>query len=106
MPIKVSGFSKTEKVTQVTWEGDTMDVGYNPHAVTLEVIDLIANAETLEGVAVQLSKVLVWWDLLDDKGKRLPTDLATMRSLPVNFLLKVMDDVTEDSKVDEGEGEG
>lgn len=106
MPIKVSGFSKTEKVATIEYEGETMDVGFNPNAVTLTLLDDIAATDTLEGVAVQLQGVIIWWDLLGEDGKRLPPNLETMRNLPVNFLLKVMDDITTATKVDEGEGEG
>jgi hypothetical protein len=104
MALRMTDLNAAVKTCTVEFEGESMDVGYNPNKVTLDLLDAIDAADSLAGVAVQLEGVIAWWDLLDENDQRLEPTMTVMRGLPLNLLLKVMDDISKDAKVGEGEG--
>lgn len=76
-------------VVTVTWGDDDVDVCYHPNAVTpdlLERVDKAAEQDNLDVLGVLLEPVLEWWDILDDRDRRIPTDAATIKSVPMPFI--------------------
>lgn len=104
MALRMTDLNANVKTTTVEYDGGSMDVGYNPNKVTLDLLDAIDAADSLAGVAVQLEGVIAWWDLLDANDERLEPSMEVMRGLPLNLLLTVMDTISKDAKVGEGEG--
>lgn len=80
------------KTIQVEWGPDTVDVSYHPNVVTpalLEEVDEAAKRDNLDSLGVLLEPVLEWWDVLGEDNERIPTDAATIRSIPMRFLILV-----------------
>lgn len=98
MGMKLSEVKAKVKNATVVWEDETVDVGYHPAAMTpavLEEVQEAARAENLSVIGSLLEPVLAWWDVLDDDGNRLPTDAATIREIPVPFLMAVLEQVQD-----------
>jgi hypothetical protein len=98
MGMKLSAVKGKIKTAQITWEDETVEVGYHPAAMTpelLERVDASGKAESLAVLGVLLEPLLAYWDVLDDDDKRLPTDAATIATIPLPFLMAVMDQVQE-----------
>lgn len=91
-----------EKVRTVTveWEDETVDVGIYPGRYTpnllQDVAETVAKSGTqdmeaqLAAVGGMVEPILAWWDVLDDEGERLPTDAATIATLPITFVQAVL----------------
>jgi hypothetical protein len=78
---------------QVAWEDEVVDFGYHPGEVTpalLETVQGAADKGDLDVIGALLEPVLAWWDVLDDEDQRLPTDKATIRQVPLGFLMEVL----------------
>lgn len=101
----------TEAVTEVTvtFQGETLQVGYFAAAMTpaaadalqMEVAKGTAGASTARMMALMLEPVLAWWDLYateeDERDlRRMPTDAATIATLPIELLRAVNDAVQKD----------
>jgi len=98
MAMTLSTVKAKVAVVTVTWTDETVDVGYLPAAITpalLEEVTEAGKADNMDVIGTMLEPVLAWWDVLDDDGKRLPTDAATIRLMPVDFLNKVMEATQE-----------
>lgn len=98
MAMTLSKVKAKEAEASVLWDGETVDLGYKPGEVTpslLEAVQTAAQAGDLEVIGTLLEPVLAWWDVLDDDGKRLPTDRDTIKIMPLGFLLEVLDKVQE-----------
>lgn len=93
-----SKMGETRTIT-VQWGEDDVDVSYHPNAVTpdlLERVDQAAKEDNLDVLGVVLEPILDWWDVLDDKDRRIPTDAATIKSLPMSFLTIVQKGIEDD----------
>lgn len=107
MGMKLREVKAKIKTVQVTWEDETVEVGFHPAAMTpdlLEKVNESAEAGDLSVLGVLLEPVLAYWDVLDDEDKRLPTDSETIRSIPLSFLMAVMDQTQEAMRPPEGKG--
>ena len=45
-----------------------------------------------------MQSLLVWWDVLGDDGNRLPTDLETLKRVPLEFLNKLNEAIGQDMR--------
>lgn len=91
--IKLSELKAREKAAQVTYDGEVVDFGYFPNQFTMELSEEIAEAaeaSEMKAVTDLLEPVISWWDVLDDKGQRIPATAAAMKSFPVPFLMAIM----------------
>lgn len=98
MAVKLADKIAETKTVTVTWGEDDVDVSYFPNAVTAKLlsdIDQAADAEDLTVIGVALEPILDWWDVLDDKGKRIPTDRDTIASLPLAWIIAVQSALEE-----------
>jgi hypothetical protein len=103
--IRLSELKARVKTAQVEFDDEVIDFGYHPNAFTMEVaeeVEKAANANDLSTVAAMLEPIVEWWDVLDDKDKRIPPTAENMRAFPLNFLMKIMDKVGEDQRPPEG----
>lgn len=106
MAMKLSEVKAKTKVVTVSFMDETVDVSYRPAAMTPAILeDVLAlaksaetDAEDMALVGSMLEPVLDWWDVLDDKGKRLPTTTESIREMPLAFLVQVLQDVQEDMR--------
>lgn len=99
MPVKLSEKVAETKTMTVKWGEDDVDVCYKPNAVTPRLLEGIAEAADRDDMSVlgaALSPVLEWWDVLDDKGKRLPTDAETIAGLPLSWIVVVQRGLEDD----------
>lgn len=98
MGMKLSVVKGKIKTTQIHWEDETVEVGFHPAAMTPELLERVsssAEGQNLAVLGVLLEPVLAYWDVLDDEGKRLPTNAETIATIPLSFLMAVMDQVQE-----------
>lgn len=94
MALSLKKMQETVKTAQVTWEEDVVDFGYHPAAFTTDLMQKVtdeADDNNVSGVAAMLEPIMDWWDVLDEEGQRIPTDLATLRQMPLPFLMKITD---------------
>lgn len=101
MGIGLKKMKEAVKASQVIWGDDVVDFAYRPGEFTTELLEAVNNAaeeENLAAVAEMMESLLVWWDVLDDDGNRLPTDLATLKRVPLEFLNKLNDAIGRDMR--------
>jgi len=99
MAMKLSEVRNKVKVATIEWQDETVDVGYAPARFTPEVLEAVSAAEEAGDLSILgalLEPILDWWDVLDDKDKRLPTDAATIKTMPLAFVMKVLGDLQAD----------
>lgn len=99
MAMKLSEVQAKVKQVTVEYLDETVDVGYCPAKFTAEVMEAVTEAETANDLSILgalLEPVLAWWDVLDDKDRRIPTTAENIRVMPMAFVMKVMAAVQED----------
>jgi hypothetical protein len=99
MAVRLTDMKAKTRETELVWDGETVAFCYKPNEFTMDLadeIDAAAKSEETNVVATLLGPVLVWWDVLDDKDKRIPPTAEKMGQFPLNFLLKIMRTITED----------
>ena len=99
MAVKLNEMKNRTKTITVPWDGEEVDVSYYPNIVTPELLEKVDEAsakEDLSVLGVMLEPVLEWWDILDDKNKRIPTSAEVIRTIPLNFLNAVQSAIQED----------
>lgn len=97
--VRLSTKMDETSVVTITWGEDDVDVCYRTNAVTpdlLEKVDKAAEQDDLSVLGVLLEPVLVWWDILDDKDRRIPTDAETIRTIPMSFITLVQRGIEAD----------
>lgn len=99
MAVRLSAMKAKITETSLTWDAEEVAFAYKPNEFTMELADEIsaaAEAENMSAVSAMLSPIIEWWDVLDDKDKRIAPTAENMRKFPLNFLLKIMGAITED----------
>lgn len=107
MAMKLSTIKDKVSTATIAWDGETVEVGYRPGTFTMQIAEDVAEAAALNDLSVistVLEPILDWWDVLDDEGARLPTDVATIRAMPIGFLMAVMDGVQATMRPPESKG--
>lgn len=98
MGMKLSEVKARVRTTIVVWEDEKVDVGYRPAAITPEVLEQVndaAQSGDLSVMGTMLEPVLDWWDVLDDEGERIPPTASFIRTMPIAFLMAVLEQVQE-----------
>lgn len=101
MAVNLADKRTESKVITVMWGDDPVEVSYFPNAVTpnlLDEVEAAAKQDDLSVIGTLLEPVLDWWDVLDDKGKRIPTDKATISGLPLRWLTLVQKALEDDQR--------
>lgn len=101
MPITISDLRADLRELSIAIEGVGMlNVTYRPSAITAEVeaalMDSLERQRPGQAVVSLLAETLVDWDLQNDDGKPLPADAATLRRLPLRFLMLIAEAITRD----------
>ena len=99
MAMKLSEVRAKVKEVTVTWEDETVAVGYAPARLTPKVLENVAAAEDSRDLGVigtMLSPILEWWDVLDDEGKRLGCTPEVIAEMPLSFVMAVTTALQED----------
>lgn len=107
MAVSLTKMRQSIRTAQVTWEEDVVDFGYKPAMFTTELVEEVtseAQANNLHGVAEMVEPLLEWWDVLDDEDNRLPTDLETIKSMPLTFVMGIVDVIGGDMRPPESKG--
>jgi hypothetical protein len=128
--VRLSTIREKVNTITVTWQGETVDVGYFPAAMTPDLAASIsrqaraataaakaaeASGEAVEDdggldlLAAMLSPLIAWWDLYEDEQaerdqRRMPTDAATIGRLPVDFTMAIQTAIQEDMKPEGSKG--
>lgn len=98
MPLTVKALTDgTAATATFQWQGDTVTIRYRPSKLTAGLLDDLATeaeqggeAGNVRALVRSLAVILEGWDVLEaDGGPELPTDEATLRTLPVPFLVAV-----------------
>lgn len=99
MPVRIANLNADTATATLQVGDETLNIVYRPGGLTPEVEDQIhALAQEQRGSAslvVLLRDILISWDLLGNDGQPLPTDEATLRTLPSLFLGQVAQAISE-----------
>lgn len=110
MALSFTQMKNRVETVEVSWQGETFDVGYFPAAMTPNSIKAIqeqaraAKAEkaedptasgSLNSLAEMIEPLVAWWDILDDEGNRLPATADTIGDLPLALTMAVFKTVQE-----------
>lgn len=93
MAMTLSKVQDKTTTTTVLWDGETVDVGYRPGMVTaalLEQVQAAAARDDMGVIGVLFSKMLAWWDVLDDDGERIPVTAEAVSQVPLDFAMAVL----------------
>lgn len=93
MAVRLSDMRAKISTTTATWDGEDVEVGYHPAAMTpalLEDATAAAEAGDLNSLSVMLEPLLAWWDVLDDDGERIPPTAEQIRVFPLSFSVAVL----------------
>jgi hypothetical protein len=102
MPIRLADLTKEIRTVTKHFEGteDTLTITYRPrawtpsiHAALLEAID---RGRTPEALVINLSTLVVEWDLLDDDGKPIPTTPESLRGVSLQVLNIAVETINAD----------
>lgn len=107
MAISLTEMKAKQKASQVTWEDEIVDFAYHPAAFSVEVAQAVqeqAQKGDLAGVALAMEPLIGWWDVLDDDGERIAADIATIRQMPLGFLMSILSAVGDDMNPPERKG--
>lgn len=107
MAVSLTKMRKSIRTAQVTWDEDVVDFGYKPAMFTTELVEEVtseAESNNLHGVAEMVEPLLDWWDVMDDDDKRLPTDLETIKGMPLTFVMSIVDVIGSDMRPPESKG--
>lgn len=100
----ISASALTGETRTFTWVRgeDTCEITYRTGGLTADDIKKAAKAEegdksaVIDKLLVMLSDILESWEVLDDKGKMVPTTVEGMGGLPFGFLVEVLNAIQED----------
>lgn len=103
MGMNLSRVKAATDTVEVTWGTQQVLVTYHPAAITPEVLERVQDAakdENLSVVSAMLEPLLAGWELYADDaaeaaGEQLPTNAETIRTVPLPFLMAVMEQTQE-----------
>lgn len=93
MAVNYSDMKAAVKTAQAEWMGEVVDFAYHPAEFTANraaEVSALADAGDVGAVASLVSPLLDWWDVLDDDGNRLPTDVETVGNMPLAFVMGIV----------------
>lgn len=101
MPVKLHNLTEDSREVVVEYGGEECKVTYRPSAFTPNAEEQLRAASKGEGgesavLVSLLSQMLVSWEVLDDSGEPIGTDIDTIKSLPYVFIGAVFEAVSKD----------
>lgn len=94
MPLTVAKMATKENETSFEYGGEDVNVTYRSGIITNEWEAKYKNKP--DGIFGQVHDLVVKWDVLDDKGEALATDLDTLKTLPIEFLAHLVKSCADD----------
>lgn len=102
MPIKVANLISDKRRFKLDYQSAEINITYKPSWYTPameEQVRQLAEDQFQAGILVKsLAALLIEWDVLDDKGKALKPTEELLKTLPVSFLARVFEAVSEDMR--------
>lgn len=109
MPVSIGKLQRNTAQVAIDIDGETLNVVYRPSGLTPAAEDQMHEQVQAQrggaSLVTVLAPMLVSWDLLDEDGTSLPTDEATLRQLPTEFLSRVVEAITENMRPNPTSGE-
>lgn len=99
MALTLKNLAGKPRTVEVTWEEETAQVTFLPGKMTPEFLDELRATEESQGdkaVVAILSECLVTWELENEDGSPVGTDIHTLRQLPLPFLAHVLNHLQGD----------
>lgn len=102
--------AKGQRESSVDWNGSEVAFCYNPGNLTPEVLDSWQNmaeekkTTTSAAIGKIMPEFVVWWDVLDDKGVRIPVTAKNAAKFPIGFLESILDKAMEEGKAGKASG--
>ena len=103
--MRLSDLTKKTKKIVLELDGETAEVEYRVHALTAKLLTDLRNMDDIESVIRQVESTVARWELLDEHGKEIPVskDAILEFDIPMDFLTKVLNLITEDIKREKSE---
>lgn len=100
--MKLSSLKNKTRKTQVTIDGESAEIEYRVHALTVDFLVEIKELGDLESIVAQVERVVARWDVLDDNGNEILTtrEAILANKIPMDFLTAVLVAVTEDLRAE------
>lgn len=103
MAIRFSDLEADQREIAVEFSGNEVKLTYRPSAYTpiLEekMMQSLESKRPYNGMAQVIADVVVEWDVLEDDGEMYPLEYEELRTLPSQFLMAVIEAITEDMSV-------
>lgn len=102
MPISLADLTRKTRTVVVDFDGDTINVTYAPGRLTPGVESRLTQANEdgrpASGVADELARLLLSWDIMGDDGAPAPITSDLLHELPTALLLRIVAAIGEDSR--------
>lgn len=102
MGIKLKTVKSQTASIKIKVADESAKVVYRPNALTPETLeemrDLQESNQVSEGLVLMVCAVIKSWELLDEKGKALPVNAETVRTVPVSFLSMVIGEILKEAQ--------
>ena len=101
MPIKLTDLVAGKRSIVIDFGGDDqLHITYDPAQITAEnereEAQLRMRGLRINAIALSLSRMIVEWDLVDDKSKPLPIEMETLEKLGYDVVSFIMRSINED----------
>lgn len=94
MPLQRVTLANQQAEVDLPFAGESLHVVWRPYVYTPELEEQLARVEQERSpgraYAEALSRLIISWDYLDEKGKPVKTDMDTLAKEPSRFLSQVM----------------
>lgn len=101
MPIRLNDLVRDRREFEFEFNGETMQVVYQPSAYTPAAEDDMQSAlesgRPANGLAMILSRTILEWELMDEE-KALPVSVEVMVKLPNEFLVRLSNAIVADQQ--------
>lgn len=100
MPIKLTDLVAGKRSIAIEFEAGVLNITYDPSVITAdnerEEIAMRMRGLVINSLAQSLERMIVEWDLVDDKGKPIPIKLESLTALGYDVLNYIMRSINED----------
>ena len=99
MAITLTELTSDTAVCEVSWGEDNAEVVYRPSAYTprmeLEFHESLKANQPGQAIAGMLAGLLVSWEIVDDAGEELAPTFEALSNMPVKFLIRVFETISQ-----------
>lgn len=102
MPISIADLTRPTRTVTVDYDGNIVNLTYSPGRLTPAVEARLNQANEqnrpASGVADELAKIIVSWDVTGDDGKPLAVTADLLHEFPTRFLLACVSAIGGDAR--------